>query len=100
MGELDIDAEKKEMEPGASETSTIQAPIDDDKGGEVNDEKVGEDGAPAEIDYPQGLRLVIVLLAIVFSVFLLALDQVSRHETIKIMNIILTHADHRRHSHP
>lgn len=64
-----VDAEKKEMDVGTSDESTITNPTDKEK--EV------ENTADVTPDYPQGLRLVVVLVAIVFSVFLLALDQVS-----------------------
>ena len=68
---------ENEMEAGDSEQSTINAPTkekevegDNAAAEELNDEQ------PAD-EYPHGVVLAFIIIAIIFSVFLLALDQVS-----------------------
>jgi len=80
MGVTDADPERneKEKELGASDESTMTGPTEK----EIDSGNISIEGEtaepPAEGEYPSGIRLAFVLLAIVFSVFLLALDQVSK----------------------
>lgn len=77
MGPLDVDSERKGMDAGPSDESTITARTEkeNETGDNTSEERTAE--SPVTSEYPHGFRLVIVLLAIIFCVLLLALDQVS-----------------------
>lgn len=72
-----MDSEKTWTDPGAKDGSPATPPSEKENEIEVGPKEgeTTEDSVTSE--YPQGLRLFFLVLAIVFSVFLMALDQVS-----------------------
>lgn len=99
MGIPDVDPERKEKALEASDESTMTGPTEKDlDSGDIS--TVGETPeTPTENEYPSGIRLVFVLLAIVFSVFLLALDQVSKPNP-QISRKVLTLQDDSSYRNP
>jgi hypothetical protein len=80
----DFDPEKKEMETGTSDESTITAQAEENKVETDDSTLEGRNNELPATEYPHGLRLIIVIMAIIFSVFLLALDQVSSRNLLNL----------------
>ena len=77
----------------ASEISSTESPIPEDKDREQSTNGVTEN------QYPHGLKLVALAGASVVSIFLIALDQV-RPLVLPTIPLLTHYSDHRRHSRP
>ena len=100
--QTDSNFENKERKTRSSEESTINVPIGDKEIETKNGTDAEQSNEEAEMEYPHGVRLIVLVLAIVFSVFMLALDQVCR--SISTPNLwedtLLTVQDNRSNRHP
>lgn len=77
MASLDLDPERKRSNSGTDVESvpTLQPEQENEKGGSTG--QGATDVAQDKTEYPKGIRLIFLLVATIFSVLLVALDQVS-----------------------
>lgn len=63
---------------GSSTDDEVTVPVDHEKNGAAPTEEKEEAVAEEEVVYPTGIRLTFIVVALVLSIFLVALDMVSR----------------------
>ncbi len=99
MGPSDVESERKEMDAGPSDESTITAMTEKENatGDNTLEERAAEENSVTS-EYPRGFRLAVVIIAIIFCVLLLAVDQVSIESSINFFRRNLTFLDNSRYS--